>query len=83
MIATVTNFNNLSRGLPPVSRRFVLRRNMIATIYVGIVALVASWIRRRIMGGLAATSAESLSIWSMSGVATVGFVVLVFGGGTL
>ena len=83
MIATVTNFDNLSSGLPSVSRRLVLRRDGSATKYGGMIARFASRFWHRIAGGFAAMSGEALTIWSMSAVATLGFVVLVFGGGTL
>ena len=83
MITAVTNFDNLSRGLPPFSRRLVLRRDVSETNYEGTAARIAARYWNRTAGSIAAMSAETLAIWSMSGVATLGFVVLVFGGGTL
>ncbi len=83
MTATVTNFQNLFRGLPSASRRVVLRRDVTKTTYGGVAARIWRRLRQRISSSITAMSGESRVIWSMSGIATFGFVVLVFGGGTL
>ena len=82
MTAAVTNFQNLFSGLPLASRRIVLRREVAATTYGGVAAKLAKRLWFRMTASFSALSGESRVIWSMSGVATLGFVVLVSGGGT-
>ena len=83
MTAAVTNFQNLFSALPLASRRIVLRREVAKTTYGGVAAKIAKRLWLRLAASLHALSGESRVIWSMSGIATIGFVVLVFGGGTL
>ena len=83
MTATVTNFTNASSGLAPTSRRFALRRSWVTTIYGETAEHSRSQLWRRVSNAPAAMSGESLAIWAMSGIAALGFLVLVFGGGTL
>jgi hypothetical protein len=83
MTATVTKFEFHSRGLNPGSRRIALRRCRATTIYGDVAEVRAVRLWRRISSAPAAMSGEACVIWSISGVAALGFVVLVFGGGML
>ena len=83
MTAAVTNFQNLFSALSMASRRIVLRRDRVATTYEGVAAKIGKRLWLRVAAFIAALSGESRVIWSMSGIATFGFVVLVLGGGTL
>ena len=83
MIAAVNDNRRLFSDLQSSSRRLVLRREGAKTTYGGVCAEIGSRLRLRMAVCCAAMSGEARAIWTMSGIATLGFVVLVFGGGTL